>query len=86
MFGVATLAVRGWCILMPMMDAPTDKQVWQLAIMLVEKHGTEAIRVVEERVEQAQGDGDTIGFGAWSMIAEAVKELLRGPHGGGEMN
>jgi hypothetical protein len=68
------------------MNAPTDKEVWQLAITLIEEHGMDAVRFAEERLEQAQVAGDEIGFGAWSMIAEAVKELLRGPHGGGEMN
>jgi hypothetical protein len=68
------------------MDSPKDKEVWQLAIRLIEGHGMDAGRVAEERREQAQVEGDEIGFGAWSMIAEAVKELLRAPLCRGEVN
>jgi triphosphoribosyl-dephospho-CoA synthetase len=68
------------------MDVPTDKEVWQLAIMLIEKHGADATRFAEEQAQQALDDDDVIGHGAWVTVAEAVKELLRGPHGGGEVN
>ncbi len=52
-----------------------DKEAWLAARALVEQHGDEAQAFVTAKLVVLRAEKDEIGEKAWSLIAEAVKEL-----------
>jgi len=53
----------------------TDREVDELAAILVHEHGNAAIAVAEDRRSLHQSESD--GFRLWTRIAVAVTRLLR---------
>jgi hypothetical protein len=52
-----------------------DREAWLAAKALVEQHGDEAMAYVTAKLMMLRSEKDEIGEQAWSLIAEAVKEL-----------
>jgi hypothetical protein len=52
-----------------------DREAWLAAKALVEQHGDEAMAYVTAKLLVLRSEKDEIGEQAWTLIAEAVKEL-----------
>jgi hypothetical protein len=52
-----------------------DKEAWLAAKALVEQHGDEAMAYVTAKLVVLRSEKDEIGEQAWTLIAEALKEL-----------
>jgi hypothetical protein len=52
-----------------------DREAWLAARALVEQHGDEAQAYVTAKLVVLRAEKDEIGEAAWTLIAEAVKEL-----------
>jgi hypothetical protein len=55
--------------------AVIDREAWLAARALVEQHGDEAQAYVAAKLVVLRAEKDEIGEAAWTLIAEAVKEL-----------
>jgi hypothetical protein len=52
-----------------------DRKVWEAAIMLIDKHGLDAVSVAQR--EAARPESDETTQAVWGWIARATAELLR---------
>lgn len=52
-----------------------DREAWLAAKALVEQHGDDAMAYVTAKLVMLRTEKDEIGEQAWTLIAEAVKEL-----------
>ena len=62
----------------------TDRDVWQAAKLLVDRHGQDATLHAAQRADELLGNGDIDGRAIWHLIEEACVELLRAEPGPGE--
>jgi hypothetical protein len=58
------------------MDNP-EKDVWNAAALMLDKHGADALAEAERRAKEATDNEDVMGYRAWASIAEAIRELVR---------
>ena len=59
-----------------------DREIWDAAVLLVQRYGADAARIAEERAREAlQGEDDVVAHGVWLSIVEAVRELTRAADG-----
>jgi hypothetical protein len=68
------------------MPLPVEKDLWQLAAVLIGKHGEEALAEAESRMKQALADKDEEGQRIWLAVLTAVEELARSPETGEQLN
>jgi triphosphoribosyl-dephospho-CoA synthetase len=68
------------------MEMLTDKEVWHIAGLLIEKCGTHAAEAAEERAQEALDEDNVSLHAQWLTIAGTVRELLRSPCGDREVN
>jgi hypothetical protein len=54
----------------------TEQEIRELAAILVQEHGSEALRIAQARRDQHRRGRHSEGFLLWSRIAAAVAELL----------
>ena len=54
----------------------TRQEIRELAAILVQEHGTEALRLAQARRDQHHRDQHSDGYLLWAQIAAAVAELL----------
>jgi hypothetical protein len=55
--------------------AVIDREAWLAAKALIEQHGDEAMAYITAKLMVLRSEKDEIGEQAWTLIAEAVKEL-----------
>ena len=54
-----------------------ERKIWEAALLLVRRHGAEAVTGAEREAERLRGgDDERTGVG-WGWIARATAELLR---------
>jgi hypothetical protein len=61
-----------------------ERKIWEAALMLVRRHGSEALEVAEREAERLRGDEDELSCIVWCWIARSTAELLRAHPEGGE--
>lgn len=54
----------------------TQQDIRELAAILVQEHGADALRIAQVRRDQHRRDRYSEGFLLWSQIAAAVAELM----------
>jgi hypothetical protein len=52
-----------------------ERKIWEAAMLLVRRHGSDAVKVAESEVERLRGDALTCVV--WCWIARSTAELLR---------
>jgi hypothetical protein len=58
-----------------------ERKAWITAARMVQKHGVNALSVIESKLEGMRRDGvDEDHFRRWCWVARAVIELVRGPY------
>jgi hypothetical protein len=58
-----------------------ERRAWITAARMVQKHGADAAKVIESKLEKMRRDGvDEDHFRRWCWIARAVVEIIREPN------
>jgi hypothetical protein len=54
-----------------------ERKIWEAALMLVRRHGGEALQVAEREAERLRSSDDELSCIVWCWIARSTAELLR---------
>jgi hypothetical protein len=54
-----------------------ERKIWEAALMLVRRHGSDALVVAEREAERLRSDKDELSCIVWCWIARSAAELLR---------
>lgn len=54
-----------------------ERKIWEAALMLVRRHGGEALQVAEREAERLRSSNDELSCIVWCWIARSTAELLR---------
>jgi hypothetical protein len=58
-----------------------ERRAWITAARMVQKHGADAAKVIESKLEKMRRDGvDEDHFRRWCWIARAIVEIIREPN------
>jgi len=60
-----------------------ERKIWEAALLLVRRHGDDAVAIAEREAERLRGD-DELTCVVWCWIARSTAELLRPTPGIGE--
>ena len=61
-----------------------ERKIWEAALLLVRRHGSDAIAIAEREAERLREDDDELTCVVWCWIARSTAELLRPVPGAGE--
>jgi hypothetical protein len=61
-----------------------ERKIWEAALMLVRRHGSDALQVAEREAERLRTGDDELSCIVWCWIARSTAELLRPVPGSGE--
>jgi hypothetical protein len=61
-----------------------ERKIWEAALLLVRRHGAEAVAIAEREAERLKGGDDELTCVVWCWIARSTAELLRPVPGAGE--
>jgi hypothetical protein len=54
-----------------------ERKIWEAALLLVRRHGAEAVQIAEREAERLKGSDDDLTCVVWCWIARSTAELLR---------
>ena len=54
-----------------------ERKIWEAALLLVRRHGSEAVGIAEREAERFRGGDDELTCVVWCWIARSTAELLR---------
>jgi hypothetical protein len=57
--------------------AVNDRDIWAVALMMLQKHGKGAGEAVQRHVDSARAERDSIEMRIWTLVSDAVDELLK---------
>ena len=60
----------------PPMMMTNERKIWEAAMLLVRRHGSDAARIAEGEAERLR-NGDALTCVVWCWIARSTAELLR---------
>jgi len=61
-----------------------ERKIWEAALLLVRRHGSDAVTIAEREAERLKGGDDELTCVVWCWIARSTAELLRPLPGAGE--
>jgi hypothetical protein len=61
-----------------------ERKIWEAALLLVRRHGSEAVEIAEREAERLKEGDDELTCVVWCWIARSTAELLRPVPGAGE--
>jgi hypothetical protein len=61
-----------------------ERKIWEAALLLVRRHGNEAVAIAEREAERLRRGDDELTCVVWCWIARSTAELLRPAPGVGE--
>ena len=56
-----------------------ERKIWEAALLLVRRHGADAVSIAEREAERLKSGDDELTCVVWCWIARSTAELLR-PH------
>ena len=59
-----------------MMMMTNERKIWEAALLLVRRHGNDAVTIAEREAERLRG-ADELTCVVWCWIARSTAELLR---------
>jgi hypothetical protein len=65
---------------------PLDKEVWEIAAVVVLHKPSDAVGYAEQRALQALEEKDALNYTIWLAVKRAVVELTRLPEDGENVN
>ena len=60
-----------------------QRKIWEAALLLVRRHGDDAVAIAEQEAARRRADDEMTGI-VWCWIARSTAELLRPVPGAGE--
>ena len=54
-----------------------ERKIWEAVLLLVRRHGNDAIAIAEREAERLSREDDTLTCAVWCWIARSTAELLR---------
>ena len=66
----------GFAVMMDPMMMTNERKIWEAAMLLVRRHGSDAVAVAEHEAERLRED-DALTCVVWCWIARSTAELLR---------
>jgi hypothetical protein len=54
-----------------------ERKIWEAALLLVRRHGADAVHIAEREAERLKGGDDDLTCVVWCWIARSTAELLR---------
>jgi hypothetical protein len=54
-----------------------ERKIWEAALLLVRRHGSDAVTIAEREAERLRSDDDELTCVVWCWIARSTAELLR---------
>jgi hypothetical protein len=54
-----------------------ERKIWEAALLLVRRHGSDAIAIAEREAARLREDDDELTCVVWCWIARSTAELLR---------
>ena len=60
-----------------LLDATSERQIWQAAIMLVREHGAEAASFAGEEALKHHAGTDHLRYFVWAWITRVTADLIR---------
>jgi hypothetical protein len=67
-----------------MMMMTNERKIWEAAVLLVRRHGSDAAAIAEQEAERLRRGNDELTCVVWCWIARSTAELLRPVPGAGE--
>ena len=64
--------------------ATSERQIWEAAIILVRKHGEDAVIFAEEEAERHRTTPDQLSYLVWMWISRVTGDLLKPEPDSGE--
>ena len=61
-----------------------ERKIWEAALLLVRRHGSQAAAIAESEAERLRGGDDELTCVVWCWIARSTAELLRAEPEAGE--
>jgi hypothetical protein len=61
-----------------------ERKIWEAALLLVRRHGSEAVAIAEREAERMRRGDDELTCVVWCWIARSTAELLRPEPAAGE--
>jgi hypothetical protein len=61
-----------------------ERKIWEAALLLVRRHGSQAAAIAEQEVQRLRCGDDELTCVVWCWIARTTAELLRPVPGRGE--
>jgi hypothetical protein len=61
-----------------------ERKIWEAALMLVRRHGSDALQVAEREAERLRTNDAELSCIVWCWIARSTAELLRPTPGNDE--
>jgi hypothetical protein len=74
----------GFTTMMMTSTMTNERKIWEAALLLVRRHGNEAVAVAEREAERLKRDDDELTCVVWCWIARSTAELLRSAPTAGE--
>jgi len=65
-------------------DMTSERQIWEAALLLVRRHGEDAVRVAGREALRCNRHADELSFLVWSWIARVTAEIVKPVPDGGE--
>ena len=62
-----------------------ERKIWEAALLLVRRHGAEAVQIAEREAERLKSGDDDLTCVVWCWIARSTAELLRPSPEAGEL-
>lgn len=54
-----------------------ERKIWEAALLLVRRHGSDAVNIAEAQVARLRGGDDELTAIVWAWIARSTAELLK---------
>ena len=54
-----------------------ERKIWEAALLLVRRHGSDAVTIAEREAERLRSGDDELTCVVWCWIARSTAELLR---------
>jgi hypothetical protein len=61
-----------------------ERKIWEAALLLVRRHGSDAVTIAEREAERLRAGDDELTCVVWCWIARSTAELLRPEPDAGE--
>jgi hypothetical protein len=62
-----------------------ERKIWEAALLLVRRHGSDAVAIAEREAERLKSGDDELTCVVWCWIARSTAELLRPSPAAGEL-